>query len=333
LNTAPDLVYWLAISDKKWVISPTKVEKIYNEHHSIAPLWNAEPEDLRKLGMNDSAISGFMKYRQSILHTEEFQKLITSSEREGIRIIRFVDPEYPQLLKSAVDNSHAFQEPPLILFHKGNLLNFENCVGIVGTRECSHYGHMMARKLGFAVAKLGYTVVSGLARGVDTEAHCGALEAPGGKTISVLAWIKYIYPSENAELSKDIEARGALLSERYAPGLKFSKTAPGNFVERNRIISGISRCIIAIESGPEGGTVHQVKIANAQGRKVFAVKPKKKNKRAMEGFKLFMDLDATPIDSIRPVKEFLQRHIPATKLKDKKIDAFYQNRLGASSEK
>lgn len=329
MNTAADLIYWLALSDKKWVISPTKIEKIYNEHHSIEPLWNAEPDYLRKLGMNDSAIPGFLKYRNSIIHNADFQRIINSGEKEGIKTIRFVDAEYPQLLKNAADNTHTLQEPPLVLFHKGTLLNFDNCVGIVGSRECSHYGHMMARRLGRAVAKLGYTVVSGLARGVDTEAHCGALEVPRGKTISVLAWMNYIYPSENAELSKDIAARGALLSERYVPGLKFSKTAPGNFVERNRIISGISRCIIAVESGPEGGTVHQVKIAKAQGRKVFAVKPRRKNKRAMEGFKLFMELDATPIDSIKPVREFLQKQSPVDNSKEKKIDAFYQNRLGA----
>jgi DNA processing protein len=333
LNIPTDLAYWLALSDKKWVISPTKVEKVYNEHNSIEPLWNADPEYLRKLGMNESAILGFIKYRNSIVHKADFQKIINSGEKEGIRIIRIVDAEYPQLLKKAADYTHVFQEPPLLLFHKGTLLNFDNCVGIVGTRECSHYGHMMARRLGRAVAKLGYTVVSGLARGVDTEAHCGALEVSQGKTIAVLAWMNYVYPSENKELSKDIAARGALLSERYAPSLNFSKTAPGNFVERNRIISGISRCIIAVESAPEGGTVHQVKIAKAQGRKVFAVKPKRENKRAMEGFKLFMDLEATPIDSIRPVKEFLEKHAPTDKSKEKKIDAFYQNRIGTFAQK
>jgi DNA processing protein len=330
MNTTSDLVYWLALSDKKWLISPEKIEKIFMENKSIMPFWNAEPNDLRKLGLGDSAIVSFLKYRNSVSHSTNYQGIVSSANKEGIRIIRYVDEDYPELLKTAADYSHVFQDPPLILFHKGTLLNLNNCVGIVGTRNCSHHGHMMARRLGRAVAKLGYTVASGLARGVDTEAQCGALDVPGGKTISVLAWMNYIYPAENTELSKDISARGALLSERYSPGLKFNRTrAPGNFVERNRIISGISQCIIAVESGTEGGTIHQVKIAMAQGRKVFAVKPKRENKIAVEGFKCFMDMGAIPIDSIKPVKEFLAKSVHIEKAKDKKIDSFYQNSISA----
>jgi len=323
-----DLVYWLALSDKKHLISPKTIEKIFMENQSIKSLWNARPDDLRMLGFADSAVASFLKYRNSAMQNTNYYGMVESAKKEGIRIIRYVDEDYPQLLKAAADYSHAFQDPPLILFHKGTLLNFDNCVGIVGTRNCSLHGHVMARRLGRAVAKLGYTVVSGLARGVDTEAQCGALEVPGGKTISVLAWMNYIYPAENTELSKDISKRGALLSERYSPGLKFNETrAPGHFVERNRIISGISRCIIAVESGPNGGTVHQVKIAIAQGRRVFAVKPKRENNLAVEGFNSFIDMGAIPIDSIKPVKKFLEKNILMENAKEKKIDSFNQNRL------
>lgn len=325
-----DLIYWLALSDRKWLVPPSKLEKIFSENHSIEPLWKAEPDSLRKLGLSDSAISGFVKYRNIVTQSSDLQKVLGLAEKDGIKIIRYVDKEYPQLLKTADDYSHAFQDPPLILFHKGTLLNFDNCVGIVGTRDCSYYAHMMARKLGRAFAKMGFTVVSGLARGIDTEAQCGALEAPKGKTISVLAWMNPIYPAENAQLSNDVANRGALLSERYAPGLKFNSTrAPGNFVERNRIISGISRCIIAVESGLDGGTVHQVKIAMAQGRKVFTVKPQGGNKRAMAGFKLFVDMGAVPIDSIKLVKDFLEREAFSRRVQEKKIDSFNQNRLSS----
>jgi DNA processing protein len=327
MTVPSDLAYWLALSDKKHLISPKTIEKIFMENQSLTPFWNAKPEDLRNWGFDDLAITSFLKYRNSAMQNTNYYGIIDSAKKEGIRIIRYVDKDYPQLLKAAADYSHVLQDPPLILFHKGTLLNFDNCVGIVGTRNCSLHGHMMARKLGRSVARLGYTVISGLARGVDTEAQCGALEVPGGKTISVLAWMNYIYPAENTELSKDISRRGALLSERYSPGLKFGRTrAPGHFVERNRIISGISRCIIAVESGPNGGTVHQVKIAIAQGRRVFAVKPKRENKLAVEGFKSFIDMGALPIDSIKPVKKFLEKGI-LVGAKEKKIDSFNQNRL------
>ncbi len=328
----PDLVQWVALSNKKGLIPPTKVERIFNECRSLAPLWNASPKDLQELGLSESNISGLLKYRNYVADKLDYQRIIASSEKMGITIIRYVDKEYPQILKSAEDHFHAFQDPPLVLFHKGTLFDFENCVGIVGTRECSLHGHIMARKLGRAVARLGYTVVSGLARGIDTEAHCGALEVPGGKTVSVLAWMNPVYPTENTELSKDIAARGALLSERYQPGTQFGKTAPGNFVERNRIISGISRCIVAVESGPEGGSVHQARIAKAQGRKVFVVKPKKQNKRAFEGFKLLVNEGATPIDSVKPIAEFL-RSGATGKIEEKRIDSFYQSTMQLSLEK
>ena len=328
MTKTSDLAYWIALSDKKWLISPQKLEKIFNESQSIEPFWNANPAELLKLGLSDSTIANFIKYRSSAMQKTNFQRIIDSAEKEGIKIIRYVDKDYPTFLKNAADYSHVLQDPPLILFHKGTLNNFDNCVGIFGTRNCSHYGHMMARRLGRAIAKLGYTVTSGLARGVDTEAQCGALEIPRGKTISVLAWMNYIYPAENAELSKDISARGALLSERYLPGLKFNRTrAPGTFVERNRIISGISRCIIAVETGTEGGTIHQVKIAISQGRKVFTVKPKRTHRKALEGFKLLMDLGVTPIDSYKPVKIFLEKQTLIEKTREKKIDTFSQNRL------
>ncbi len=322
-----EIAYWLALSDRKGIISPQKVEMFLSENHSIGQLWNAGLDDLRKIGLSDIAIANFVRYRKSLDLNINYQKIIALVEKGEVKIIRYVDMEYPPLLKTASDDIHTLQDPPLILFHKGSLVKLTDCVGIVGTRECSHYGHMMARKLGRDIARLGYTVVSGLARGIDTEAQCGALEVAKGKTISVLAWMDPIYPPENSQLSKDIAKRGALISERFAPGLKFNNTrAPGNFVDRNRIISGISRCIIAVESGIDGGTIHQVKIASAQGRKVFTVEPQKENKRAIEGFRLLTDMGAEPIKSVAPIKKFLNDTQPES-FREKKIDDFYQNRF------
>jgi len=239
--------------------------------------------------------------------------------------LRYVDKIYPTSLK---DLGKSLDGPPLVLLHKGSLYNFDDCVAIVGTRESSHYGHVMARKLAKTIAKSGYTIVSGLARGTDTEAHCGALEVPRGKTIAVLAWMNPIYPPENVELAKDIVARGTLLSESYLkPSSKFGRLTPGKFVERNRITSGISRCVIAVESGKEGGTVHQVRIALSQGRKVFAVKPKSGNQRAKEGYKIFLDMGATPINSAKPVLDFLKKSTAQKTFEDRKIESFSQRSI------
>lgn len=319
-----DIVYWLALQERHWLIPTTKVEHAFNQFGSLEQLWKADAFYLYNLGLSETSVSSFLKYRNSV-RFENYERLIGVLERNKVRLFRYVDKSYPTALKDLGKSSNG---PPLVLFHEGSLSDFSDCVAIVGTRECSHYGHVMARKLGKAIAKSGYTVVSGLARGVDTEAHCGALEAVRGKTIAVLAWMDPIYPSENVELAKDIMARGALLSERYfKPDSKFAKLTPGKFVERNRITSGLSRCVIAVESGKEGGTIHQVRIALSQERKVFAVKPKSGNKHATEGYKTFLDMGATPISSAKPVLDFLEESSTQKTLNDQRIDSFYQRSI------
>jgi len=321
-----DLVYWLALSDRAWLIPLAKIEQIVTEFHSLEPLWKAEPSYFYKLELGDKTVSKFLQYRNSV-RLEDYLRLIGTLEKEEVNALKYVDEDYPHLLRNF---GNYREDPPLVLFRKGSLLSLGEGVAIVGTRECSHYGHMMARRLGRAIAKAGYTVVSGLARGVDTEAHCGALEIPRGKTVAVLAWMHPIYPPENVELAKDIMARGTLLAERFLkPESKFGNLTPGKFVERNRITSGISRCTVAVESGVEGGTVHQVRIALAQGRKVFALKPKSGNKRAMEGFKLFLSMGATPINSAKPVLEFLDKTKPQDRFRNGRIDSFYQHQISA----
>jgi len=309
-------VYWLALQDKHWLIPTRKVVRAFQELGSLKSFWNATYSYLHQLGLDDQTIRKFNKHR-TVVRIEDFSKMLNSLSQKQIRIIRYVDEDYPEMLRNTME------EPPLLILHKGSLMDFDNCVAIVGTRNASFYGRMMARKLGKSIASEGYTIVSGLARGIDEWAHCGALESSRGKTIAVLAWIDPVYPSEHAELLKDIEKRGAILSERFQK--PFNKYAPSKFVQRNRITSGISRCVIAIESDAEGGTVHQVKFALSQRRKVFVLKPKD-NERAKRGFKVFVDMGATPIRSSREVLDFLKSEIPLT-TKERKLDSYYQHSL------
>jgi len=181
----------------------------------------------------------------------------------------------------------------------------------------------MARRLAKSIASKGYTIVSGLARGTDEWAHSGALETPKGKTIAVLPWMTPLYPPEHSKLLEDIQRRGAAISERLEK--PFDKTAKGKFVQRNRITSGVSRCVIALESEEEGGTVHQVRIALSQRRKVFAVKPRR-NDKFKKGFKLFVDMGAVPVDSSREILDYLQKEAPIIAA-EKKLDSFYQHTL------
>ena len=192
---------------------------------------------------------------------DQAQEQINRSQEFGARLIAQADESYPELLKNIYD-------PPIVLYVKGEVESLKNkSVAIVGTRRASHYGLELARKLAFDLASLGITVVSGLAAGVDTAAHQGALEAKG-KTIAVFGCgLDTIFPAANRGLAQEITQNGALVSE-YSFGSPTSKT---NFPRRNRIISGLSLGTIVIEGDYKSGAMITAKCALDQGREVFAV--------------------------------------------------------------
>jgi DNA processing protein len=319
MSEITDIPYWLALVPKGTLPAPV-LEKIFLKYNSLEPIWKETPDILRKLDINDYEIRRIMEYRATI-KMDYYFNLSATLAKKGIKIIRYVDKEYPLILKD-FGNYHV--KPPLVLLVKGSMTDIEEGVAIVGTRECSFHGHTMARTLARTIAKAGYVVFSGLARGVDTEAHCGALEAPRGKTVAVLPWLSEndFYPEENIKLAADITKKGAVLSEYYDPPRAHpSLNARAAFVIRNRIISGLARCIILVESGKTGGTYRQASIAKDQGRKMFAVKPKNENKEACEGFQQFVEMGATPIESAKPVLKYL-KEASSSNLKEKRIDSF-----------
>jgi DNA processing protein len=178
-----------------------------------------------------------------------------------INIIRISDKEYPELLKKIYD-------PPEELYVKGDISALsEKCLAIVGTRTATEYGKAIARKYAKELSQYGFTIVSGLAEGIDTEAHKGALEG-GGKTIAVFGCgIDQIFPASNIKLAGDIEENGALVSE-YKPG---TPAAKWTFPRRNRIISGMSLGVIMVEGHYDSGAMITAKLALDEGREVFAV--------------------------------------------------------------
>nr|MDO8079331.1 DNA-processing protein DprA [Candidatus Freyarchaeota archaeon] len=307
-------IYWLALQDKLDLISTRKVANAVQELGSMKLFWNASDSYFYKLGLDDKTIRKFNEHKNKI-RLENYWKMLESLDQMSVKIIRYIDDDYPEMLRELDDS-------PLLILHKGSVKDFHNCVAVVGTRNASLYGHTMARKLSRSIASKGYTIVSGLARGIDIWAHYGALEASGGRTIAVLPWMVPVYPPEHAEFLKDIEKRGAVLSERFEK--PSDKSAPSKFVQRNRITSGISRCVVVIESDAEGGTVHQVRIALSQGRKVFALKPKD-NERAERGFKAFLEMGVTPIESDKEVLKFLDE--TPLKAEERKLDSYYQHSL------
>ncbi|ATC66048.1 DNA-protecting protein DprA [Nibricoccus aquaticus] len=170
------------------------------------------------------------------------------------------DPAYPKLLKEISD-------PPIGLYRKGGYDFAQPCIAIVGSRRTTLYGQAVAKKFGAELARLGFCVVSGLARGIDTAAHEGALSV-GGKTAAVLGCgIDIVYPPENLELYRKIEESGAVVSE-----FPFTRRADRqSFAMRNRIVAGMCAAIIVVESDVGGGSMITAKFAGEQGRLVYAV--------------------------------------------------------------
>jgi DNA processing protein len=181
--------------------------------------------------------------------------------KSEVRIIPQVDPSYPPPLNEIPD-------PPSLLYCRGTIEPRDQlAIALVGSRRCTPYGLRTAERLAAALARVGLTVVSGLARGIDAAAHRGALKA-GGRTLAVLAnGLAQVYPPEHEELACEVAGSGALLSEmpmRQGP-------LAGLFPQRNRIISGLCLGVVVIEATPRSGSLSTAKHATEQNREVFAV--------------------------------------------------------------
>ena len=181
---------------------------------------------------------------------------------EGIAVVQRDQPDYPAVLRGLPD-------APAVLFWRGTLEPQDaRAIAIVGTRRPTLRAQQTAEALAAHFAGRGWTVVSGLAAGVDALVHAAAL-ACGGRTLAVLgSGVRVVYPPANAPLADRVLARGALLSESH-PDAGPSASA---LVARNRIISGLSRAVIVVEAGPDSGSLHAARFARSQGRPVFAVR-------------------------------------------------------------
>ena len=179
----------------------------------------------------------------------------------GVKLIVKGTADYPSALSRIPD-------PPTVIYCKGKLLEQDALsIGVVGSRHCTNYGRQQANRLAQALARTGITVVSGLARGIDAEAHKGAIEA-GGRTIAVCATgLNTVYPPEHVELASAVAKQGCLLTE--SPMDQTPKS--GLFPQRNRIISGISLGVVLIEAGRSSGALHTARHAMEQNREVFAM--------------------------------------------------------------
>jgi len=238
-------------------IGSIRFKRLLEYFKTAKQVLEARPQDLRKVGGIPQDLAYNIGTRIKI---SDVDKELALAKKEKVDIIFWDDNRYPKLLKEIFD-------PAPVLYVKGTLPQDSAAVAIVGSRSASFYGLKIAQNFAFALASWGVVIVSGLARGIDSAAHKGALKA-GGKTIAVLgSGLSCIYPPENRGLGEEIAANGAVISE--FPML--TKPLAYNFPRRNRIISGLSLGVLVVEAAKRSGALITVNCALEQGREVFAI--------------------------------------------------------------
>ncbi|HEY9793371.1 MAG TPA: DNA-processing protein DprA [Candidatus Obscuribacterales bacterium] len=260
--TEEELGCWLAFHR---MISPTfktsYAKLLIDRFQDVKEAWHAAPDDIQQRDPNitDAFIKAFIEKRNQI----DPDNLITELRRTDVDAIPQADPRYPYLLRE-LDGA------PLILFVRGKLqeMDFSTCVGVVGTRRPSAYGSKIAKEISHDLAENGAVVASGLALGIDSLSHWGAIEG-GGRTIAVLAHGPDLcYPSSNKRLYQRIlDGHGIGISE-FFPGTKPDKW---HFPARNRIISGISKAVVVVEAPTESGALITARMAVEQSHDVYCV--------------------------------------------------------------
>jgi DNA processing protein len=239
-------------------LGPRLTKALLERFGSAAAILRAAPHELCDVPHIGSKLAADLHRAMRNSNIEAELGLI---EKYGTGLLAVGTPDYPAPLAEIPD-------PPLLLYCRGRWEPRDaNAVAIVGSRRCTRYGIRTAERLSAALAHAGFTIVSGLARGIDAAAHRGALEA-NGRTLAVLAGgLSRIYPPEHEELARDVEARGALLTE--AP--MAMEPLATMFPRRNRVISGLSRGVLVVEAADKSGALLTANHAAHQGRPVFVV--------------------------------------------------------------
>lgn len=263
--------YWLAWSQVNRV-GPVLLRRLQQHFGTLAEAWQASAMQLQQVEGFGHQLAGAVVTARSQIHPQQFLEQHSS---KNSCFWTPADPDYPRLLLE-------IPSPPPVLYYRGQVQPQENqgikpMVGIVGTREPTEYGKRWTRKISIALAKHGFTVVSGMAAGIDTEAHGGCLSV-GGRTIAVFGTgVDMIYPPRNRNLSEQIQQQGLLLSE-YPAGTGPNRT---HFPQRNRIIAGLCRAVLVMEAPTKSGALITAHYANEFCRDVYALPGSLDNQQAL----------------------------------------------------
>ena len=267
-------------------VGPIRVRALLDRFHEPQGILAASKSELMQVeGVGEEVARSVASWHERLDIDAELQRI----EKAGVHVVTRDDVEYPKNLREIYD-------PPVVLYVKGTLSERDAlAMAIVGSRRTTLYGQEMARKLAFQLARVGVTVVSGLARGIDTAAHRGALQAKG-RTVAVIGCgIDIVYPAENKKLVDEIIEKGGAVVTEFPFGVKPDRQ---NFPMRNRIISGWSLGTVVVEANLKSGALITAGQAAEQGRQVFAVPgradsilSKGTNKLIKDGAKLTEDVE------------------------------------------
>ncbi len=250
--------YWIWLSRIEG-LGPIKIKSLLEKYKTPEKIWNLNKSELMQIkGIGENIANNILKRE----YRENLEQYIKYMEKYNIGIITIKDKDYPK------DLLHIY-DAPAILYYKGDKeLLHTNMIAIIGCRDCSLYGKEVSIKFSQELAKKGITIISGMAKGIDSYSHIGCIKA-GGKTIAVLgSGIDIIYPKENRLLYDKILSTGGLILSEYVIGTKPSKL---NFPARNRIISGLSKGLIVVEAKEKSGTLNTVDFALEQGKEIFVI--------------------------------------------------------------
>lgn len=240
-------------------LGPIRLKKLIEYYKDPKVAWEKSyPLELQKLGIPKDTVSLFEQTRKVLDPEKEFEKF----SKSGINFKTIFDADYPSRLKEIYD-------PPVVLYYKGEFSSLdERAIGVVGTRKITGYGRTVTEKFASELSDAGFTIVSGLARGVDTAAHWAAIKSDG-RTIACLGGgVNKIFPSENLNLaSQIIDGKGVVCSE-YPPEYP---SLSGNFPARNRVIAGLSIAVLVTEAAEDSGSLITANLALNEGREVYAV--------------------------------------------------------------
>jgi len=280
-------------------IGPVRVRSLEAALGSVDAVMTASVDELMRAdGIGPEVARGIVHQRDAI----DPEREIARARKLGCRLLTRPDSEYPESLAE-------IYAPPLALYVRGTIEKQDrHAIAIVGTRRPTHYGLTVADRLAYQLARVGFTVVSGLARGIDTAAHKGALKA-GGRTLAVIgSAMDCLYPPENKPLADRIEKSGAVLSE-FPLGREPDRTT---FPYRNRIVSGLSMGVVVVEAGLGSGALQTADQALEQGRAVFAV-PGRIDTAAAKGCHRLIRNGATLVEDVDDILREFEFLIPPEK--------------------